>query len=226
MCDFMQWIHDYQCFLFDLDGLLVNTEEIHYIAYKKVCASRGFDLDWDFSRYCQAAHYHAEGLRDQIYAKFPELKKREPSWDTFYADKKQVMMDLLKQGAVHLMAGVEKLLKELEKAEITRCVVTHSPDEQVRVIREKNPILNTIPVWFTREHYTHPKPHPECYLQAIDKLVKDSDHIIGFEDTPRGLKALMQTPAQPVLISQVPYPEIPEFKQQGVLHFTSLEIFS
>ena len=32
----MRWISEYQLFLFDLDGLLVNTEELHYQAYKNM----------------------------------------------------------------------------------------------------------------------------------------------------------------------------------------------
>jgi len=218
----MKWIHHYQLFLFDLDGLLVNTEELHYLAYKRMCSDRGFDLKWDFARYCRAAHYDAEGLKEQIYAEFPDLLSQEPSWDVLYAEKKKALVNLLHEGAVHMMPGAEELLKALQEASIRRCVVTHSPLEQVAIIREKNPVLDTIPVWITREHYTHPKPHPECYLFAIEKLRKEGNHVIGFEDTPRGMKSLLQTPAKPVLVSQVPYPEIPEFIEQGVRHFPDL----
>jgi beta-phosphoglucomutase len=217
----MKWIYDYQLFLFDLDGLLVNTEEIHYLAYQRMCASHGFKLDWDFNRYCQAAHYHQEGLRDQIYTEFPALKAKEPSWNILYEQKKQAMVDLYSEGAIHMMPGAQKLLEMLNKSKIKRCVVTHSSDDLVKAIRKQNPILDTIPVWFTRENYTHPKPHPECYLNAIEKLAAKNDQVIGFEDTPRGLKALMGTRAQPVLISQIPYPEIPSFLQVGVWHYPS-----
>lgn len=215
----MQWIHEFQLFLFDFDGLLVNTEEIHYMAYKRMCAQRGVDLTWDFDYYCRVAHYSAEGLREQLYAQYPQLKAIESSWDVLYAEKKRAVIELLNEGAIHPMPGVEKLLTALEKASIPRCVVTHSADELVSIARRKNPILNSIPVWLTREHYSHPKPHPECYLKAIEKLAKPHDRIIGFEDTPRGLKALMQTRAKAVLICQAHYPEIPSFVQSGVLHF-------
>ena len=33
----MDWIKKYQLFLFDFDGLLVNTEEMHFLAYKQMC---------------------------------------------------------------------------------------------------------------------------------------------------------------------------------------------
>jgi beta-phosphoglucomutase len=217
----MEWIHSYQLFMFDFDGLLVNTEEIHYLAYKQMCAKYGFNLSWDFPRYCQSAHYDADRLKNDIYCEFPKLQQIEPNWDVLYAEKKRNMITLLKSGAVHLMPGVKELLLALQQANLPRCVVTHSPDDQVNIIRKQNPTLDTVPTWLTRESYTHPKPHPECYLNAIELLGKSAKRIIGFEDTPRGLRALMQTRAEPVLISQVPYPEISEFRQQGARYFPS-----
>jgi beta-phosphoglucomutase len=217
----MKWIHTYQLFMFDFDGLLVNTEELHFLAYKQMCAKYGFTLTWSFSRYCQSAHYDAERLKKDIYYEFPELEKLEPNWDVLYREKKRNMVGLLKSGAIHLMPGVKELLLALQQANLPRCVVTHSPDELVNIIRKQNPTLDTIPTWLTRESYTHPKPHPECYLNAIEQLGKSAERIVGFEDTPRGLRALMQTRALPVLISQVPYPEIPELMRQGVHHFSS-----
>src|ERR1700722_3484515 len=103
----MQWIHQYQLFLFDFDGLLVNTEEIHYLAYKKMFSDRGIHLNWSFSRYCQAAHYQAEGLRDQVYAEFPQLHVMEPDWKVLYAEKKRAVLALINEGAVQLMPGVD-----------------------------------------------------------------------------------------------------------------------
>ena len=162
----MDWIHRYQLFLFDFDGLLVNTEEIHYMAYKRMCKGRGFELPWDFPKYCHIAHYTAEGIRDNMYTDIPGLYAHEPNWKVLYEEKKKAILDLLNEGAVHTMPGVDDLLRALEKASIPRCVVTHSPAEIIEIVRKKNPILNTIPHWITREHYTHPKPNPECYLKA------------------------------------------------------------
>jgi len=47
--------------------------------------------------------------------------------------------------------------------------------------------------------------------------------IIGFEDTPRGLTALLGTKATPILICTANYPEIPAFIDRGVKHFSSFE---
>src|ERR1700758_3390135 len=101
----MEWIHNYQLFLFDFDGLLVNTEEIHFKAYQRMCASFGFKLDWSFDTYCQAAHYDSTLLRDRIHASLPGLERPEPSWDVLYNAKKKSVLDLVSEGAVHMMPG-------------------------------------------------------------------------------------------------------------------------
>lgn len=219
----MRWIHNYQLFLFDFDGLLVNTEEAHFRAYKKMCEDRGYYLDWDFDRYIQTAHYTSAGLEEQIYSQFPKLKAEEPNWSVLYNEKKQALISLFKTGQISLMPGVESLLKALADADIKRVVVTHSDEDLVKIIREQNASLHSIPHWITRRDYSHPKPHPECYQKAVELFAAPDDKVIGFEDTPRGLRALMQTRAVPVLVSAIPYPEINEFVDKGVSFFRSLE---
>lgn len=218
----MQWVSDYQLFLFDFDGLLVNTEEIHYRAYLDMCKGRGFDLPWNFERYCFMAHYDSEKLKNSIYRDLPELYEMEPDWSVLYQEKKQAILRLLNSGAIHMMPGAEELINSIAEKGIPICVVTNSPDDQIALIKKTNSVLKKIPYWFTRETYTHPKPNPECYLNAIARVMPDAKKIIGFEDTPRGMNALLATPAIPVLVSKVDYPEILEFKTKGVRFYHSL----
>jgi beta-phosphoglucomutase len=197
----MEWIHHYQLFLFDFDGILVNTEELHYKAYLKMCSARGFPLKWDKRTYMQHAMYTAAGVQEGIYRELPDLQRDEPCWDLLYQEKKRVYFQLLQEEGTLLMPGVEELLIALEKAKIKRCVVTHSPLEQIALIRSQHPILNSIPNWITREHYSQPKPSPECYQKAIANFKIEGERVIGFEDSPRGLKALLGTEAEGILLS-------------------------
>jgi beta-phosphoglucomutase len=197
----MHWIHHYHLFLFDFDGIVVNTEELHYRSYVTVCANRGFFLDWDLSTYLRHAMYTSTGVKEAIYAQFPQLQRLEPKWDVLYEEKKIIYQKLLQREGTSLMPGVADLLSELQAEKITRCVVTHSPYEQILTIREQHPILNSIPEWITREQYYQPKPAPECYQKAIAKLKKPNERVVGFEDSPRGLQALLQTEAEAFFLS-------------------------
>lgn len=181
--------------------------------------AHNFSLPWDFERYCMTAHYHSDKIEEEFLEMFPDLYSEGNTWQELYAEKKQAVMDLMLAGEVNLMPGVYELLEALHQANIKSCLVTHSPDDLVSIARRRHPILDTIAYRVTRHDYTNPKPHPEPYLKAIDTYAAPDDNIIGFEDTPRGLRALMGTRARPVLISEVNYPEIPDFVRQGVLHF-------
>jgi len=214
----MNWVNNFDFFLFDFDGLLVNTEHLHYQAYINMMAGRGYKLDWSFSRYCEAAHLNSTAIREGIYAEYPDL---DPDWQTLYNEKKKCYFELIGAGKVEMMPGAEKLLRELEKKKIRRCVATNSFLEQIKLIRSQLKVLETIPHWITREDYEKPKPSPDSYSRAIELYGKPGDRIIGFEDTIRGLQALRATPALPVLICDSHHPLL-EMLSEGVLHYESL----
>jgi beta-phosphoglucomutase len=219
----MNWVEQFDLFLFDFDGLLVDTESLHHQAYIKALAGRGYHLDWSFSEFCSFAHLHATALQEALYAKWPHL---DPDWDSFYAEKKKAYLDLLLHGHVQLMPGVAALLSALASKNIRRCVVTHSPQAQIDQIRSRLPPLQTIPHWITRHHYQHPKPHSECYLKAIELYSHPNDRIVGFEDSIRGWQALKQTSAESWLICSSHHPLLPQALAQGARHAESFESFS
>jgi len=215
----MKWIQDFQLFLFDFDGLLVNTERLHFQAYIDMMASRGYKLSWSFLRYCEVAHLDATALREALYSEFPDLSL---DWPSLYAEKKKIYYELVSEGKVELMPGVESLLMELEKASIRRCVATNSFLDQIELIRSKIPLLQTIPYWITRENYEKQKPYPDAYLKAIELYEKPEDRIIGFEDSIRGLQALQGTKALPILICDAKHPLLGH-APEGVVRFDSLD---
>lgn len=220
----MDWVKEFQLFLLDFDGLLVNTEKLHYEAYRRMCKAREFNLDWSFTEFCEAAHYDSKMLRVKLYEALPELHKQEPDWSTLYTEKKKHYLTLLKEAEIELMPGAKELLYELKKHNLKRVVVTHSPLEQVQFIRLQNKDLQTIEHWITREDYEQSKPHPEPYLTAIDRFADQKDRIIGFEDSPRGISALMGTSAHPVLVNQMVVPKLePLVKEKKIFYAPSLK---
>jgi HAD superfamily hydrolase (TIGR01509 family) len=218
----MDWEREYQLILFDFDGLLVNTEQLHHQAYINLCRNRGYALEWSFENFCKVAHYNSEGIRREIYRILPELHKQVPDWDILYAEKKQAYLDLVAKGAVQLMPGAHELLVRLQRVGANTCVVTHSAAELVNQIRQQHPILGSIKHWMTREDYSKPKPAPDCYHEAIKRYAAPQDAVLGFEDTPRGIRALIETSAKAVMVASIDYPEIPEFIKHGVTRVRSL----
>ena len=217
----LDWIHNYDLFLFDFDGLLVNTEQLHCDAYRVMCEERGYNLGWDFQKFLAIAHFSSTGLKESIYKELPELYADEPSWEVLYAEKKKAYERLLDEGSVTLLPGVRELLQALEKANIKRAVVTNSTRTQVESIKNNLPLLKTIPHWITREDYKNPKPSPEGYQKALALLAKPNDRVIGFEDSLRGLQSLLQAGIHAVLICPPDHPQLELEAIPDVPYFSS-----
>lgn len=222
--NFSNWICEYDLFFFDFDGLLVNTESLHYQAYQKMCSNRGFLLSWDFATYCNKAHMGSDFLQKAIYEMFPALYQKEPEWSVLYKEKQKAVLEILSKKEVLLMPGVEKVLRFLKSNSIRCCVVTHSPKELTEIVKEQNPILQTIPYWVTREQYVLSKPHPDPYLTALKLYAKSEDRVLGFEDTIRGWKSLEAASITGIIVSPLLTLEMQKYLQERkVSCFSSFE---
>jgi beta-phosphoglucomutase len=199
----MKRLSDYQLFLFDLDGLLVDTEEMHYRAYIAASLQHGCVLDLDFPTYFRLAQKDAEAIKHRISELFTQQNLQMPPWDSLYADKKRAYIEILKQQPATLLPGAKELLEALQERGIKHCVVTHSGRELTELIRKQHDVLIRIPYWICREDYDKPKPSPDGYEKAIHTLANEHDAIIGFEDSTRGMRALMATRATAVLVNSI-----------------------
>jgi HAD superfamily hydrolase (TIGR01509 family) len=222
----MNWIRDYQLFLFDFDGLLVDTEQLHFASYREMCFRHRCEMNWDFQRFCREAHSKAMGIWDALAREFPRIFEDEPCKEVLYEEKKSIYVELLKRARLELMEGAESLLTALADRGIKRAVVTNSPREHIEMIKKSLPLLQSIPVWITREDYSQPKPSPEGYLKAIERLAEAGDKMIGFEDTLKGLKALLAAGVESVLVCPTQSEHVQEGISLGAKHFASLSLIS
>ena len=206
---FKKFLSSYDIILFDFDGLLVDTEPLHFLAYKEMCSKNEIYLNWDFIRFCKEAHSSAFGIWKAFHREFPSLLKKK-SKEMLYQEKKEIYQNLLKTTILKLMPGVHALLQALATSNTLSAVVTNSTLSQVESIRKTLSILNVIPLWITREDYQLAKPAPDGYLQAIEQLGK-KERIIGFEDTIKGIHALQAAKVEAVLVTPTCPEEIKGF---------------
>ncbi len=192
--------------LFDFDGLLVDTENIHYTAFQQMLALHGFTLSWSFNEYCQAGHIGSGGIRQKALEDFPELGKL--SWTQLYEEKYQIYQSLLSDKRVDLMPGAEEILTHLRKKRIRHGIVTNATRKQIEQIQKNLLLLKDIPFWITREDVERPKPDPEGYLLAKRLHSLDSDTILGFEDTCKGAEALCGADIPGILICRDDHPQL------------------
>lgn len=215
----MYLLLDYSAIFFDFDGLLVNTEHLHYEAYRQMMLQNDSSFPWNLQAFANVAHKNAIGLRQMITHHDQQLVNRK-GWDTLYMEKNQCYQDLLKQGSLELMPGANQILNFVRKANISHCVVTNSTKKQVQLIQDYLPTLKQIPLFVTREDYNKPKPAPDGYLRAIS-LLKPQGKMIGFEDTLRGIHSLQSARIDPVLICSENHPQLEAATENAYLYFSS-----
>ncbi len=196
----MRTFEEIDLFLFDLDGLLVDTEILHWKAYQKMCQVFGYTLDWDFRTYLQVAGGSADGIARRIQREMPQLFFGR-KWDELYAIKKEKFLELLASSPIPLMQGVEQCLSRLATLQKPMVVVTHSSTKIVKTVQASHPVFSLITQWVAREMYEAPKPAPDGYRAACDILKVAPGRAIGFEDTVRGIDSLLAAGVQPILVN-------------------------
>ena len=204
--------------LLDFDGLLVDTESLHHLAYQEALESLGCPLDINFNTYIGLAHHASgTGLKDYIYNLYPSLSGK---WEAIRKDKISVYSCLSKSGA-RLMPCAEEFIALLNKEKIPCAVVTNSLKKDVERIIAHHPILQTIPHYITRETYEKPKPAPDGYLIALELFPHIKPHdALGLEDTLKGIDAIKKAGVRPLLVCHQSHPQLAHAK--GVNYVNSL----
>jgi beta-phosphoglucomutase len=217
----MNWILEYSPIFFDFDGLLVDTEPFHYKAYRTLLKNHGISCPWDFPTYITLAHKSSVGLRNATTELAPQLLKSH-LWEELYEEKKAIYDKLIEKSPLELMPGAEKMLEIVQSANIPHAVVTNSTFKQISLIQEHLPLLKKIPHWITREDYQSPKPAPDAYLKAIEVL-GTSDHMLGFEDSLKGIHALEEASITPVLICPSDHPQVEKIPKGSLRIYSSFK---
>lgn len=186
--------------MLDLDGLLIDTEKFHYHAYRQMCAAEGETLPWNFSLYLQYAQSAKGGLEKALCSALPKLTK-DKSWVDLYEVKQKYLDHILKSHQIECMPGAAQLLQWLARKKIAFCAVTNTRRHHVELLRQRCACLQLIPKWWAREDYDSAKPSPAGYLAAIESFGISAHQAYGFEDSPKGLRALLAAGASGALIN-------------------------
>ncbi len=205
---------------FDFDGLLVNTEHLHFQAYQHLVTTHHLSFPWTFSEFAGIAHQKANGVREAMTRQFPSLID-QIGWEALYAEKQRYYAQLLSSKELDFMPGAAAVLTLVQQLNIPHAVVTNSPLDQIAAIRSRLRLLQTIPLWVTRENYPLPKPAPDGYLKAIDLLGGARQTMVGFEDSLRGIHSLQNAGITPILICANDHPQLQTIKPGSLTYFPS-----
>ena len=176
--------------LWDNDGVLSDTERLFFEANRRVLAGHGVALSHaDYVAWYLEDHrgaWHVLRARGHDEGQVGEARRAR---DACYA---QLLAEAGDAGHALSFPGVEAMLARLAPR-VEMSIVTASFGEHVALAHRHGRVLDYIRSVFAREDGLRaglrPKPHPDAYLNALDRLGLRAGDCVAVEDSPRGLAA-------------------------------------
>ncbi len=200
-----------RAFVFDLDGTLVETEQLKARSYAKVVGDltgAGFPDHRAIELYERIVGSTDEMVCRQMISEFDIAESLESFDGELWKHLHEIRMGEYRvtDGAPkHLVANAYQhnidLLKEQKRTGRTVSVATSSfSDEANRVLKALglDALLDDI---VGRESVTNPKPDPEIYILAMERLGVEPDEVVIIEDSPIGTKAAIASGASWICVS-------------------------
>lgn len=167
--------------LFDHDGTLVDTEPVWAAA--KVALAAEFGGTWTEQDTLDCLGLSMKFTLDRLRERGVNLPDEEIN-DLLVAK----VHETLAQQPVEFLPGVERFLLEVRDAQIPAAVVTNATTSVARRTANAAP-EGTFSVVIGNDETTHPKPDPQPYLLAAERLGVDPTQCVALEDSPSGVRS-------------------------------------
>lgn len=169
--------------LFDMDGVIVDSNPYHKLAFQAFLAQYHIALT-------------DEELRTKVYGRtnkeimsylFKEEATQEQS--ARWADEKEALFRKMYQQDIQPTKGLIPFLQLLKANKMAIAVGTSAPVDNLDFVLDSLNIRQYFDVLLHAKDVTHGKPQPEVYLKAAAKLQVGPDHCIVIEDSLPGIQA-------------------------------------
>ena len=174
-----------KAFIFDLDGVIVDTAKYHYLAWKKIANELGIDF----------THEHNELLKGvsrvrslDIILELGNIVATQENKDKWLVQKNEDYLSyLVNMDESEILPGVLPVLKFLK--ENKQGIALGSASKNAKPILEKTGIMDYFDVVVDGNDVSNAKPDPEVFLQAAKLLNATNENSIVFEDSVAGIQA-------------------------------------
>lgn len=167
--------------IFDMDGVLVNSEPLHYEVDRQLLEGLGYQLDYDY--YKQFIGSTNTYLWSCIRSHFG----LEPSVETLKVMADEKKRQLVDENGFPPIHGVEPMIRRLFEAGYVLAVASSSPVSYIEEVTAYFQIRQYFQVLVSADALGKPKPAPDIYLKAADMLHAKPAECLAVEDSFNGI---------------------------------------
>lgn len=176
-------IDDYDLFIFDFDGTILDTESNHYLSYMKTFKDLGKNIEIDKQNFFGLVH----NIDKTNFFNFLKEVGLD-NYNELYKYKSKIFLEIMDKARVSYIGNIEKFIDKIKNKNKEMIIVTNSSKQTMDNLKTKYSLLNLFDKIYTKDNFTKKKPDPECYLKIQD--IYKNKRMIGFEDSYQGFHAL------------------------------------
>ncbi|WP_440897628.1 beta-phosphoglucomutase [Amphibacillus sp. Q70] len=174
-------------FIFDLDGVITDTAEYHYLAWKSLAQDIGISIDREFNEQLKGVSRMASLERILSLSNATSFSQKEK--ETLCERKNDHYRQLIQQiTPKDILPGIESFLKEIKKEGIP--IALGSASRNAFEIIERLELNNYFDYIVNASEVKNGKPHPETFTKAADYFDIPYKYCVGVEDAEAGIEAL------------------------------------
>jgi beta-phosphoglucomutase len=172
-------------FIFDLDGVIVDTAKYHFLAWKKIANGLGIDFTLEHNELLKGVS-RVRSL--DIILELGKVKASQEDKDKWLVQKNEDYLSyLVGMNETEILPGVMQVLKFLKAN--NQSIALGSASKNAKPILEKTGTLAFFDVVVDGNDVANAKPDPEVFLQAARLLNVAYEDAIVFEDSVAGVQA-------------------------------------
>jgi beta-phosphoglucomutase len=169
--------------IFDMDGTLIDNTPYHFKSWQALYKKYG---KGELSKQTYYTQISGVPIMETLKGLFPErdeggLKELLKEKEEFYRKEYAPFLAPIN--------GLENFLTELKNASVKMAMATSATVDDIDFILNKIPIRDDFDVIVNSTIVSKPKPNPQIFLKAAEKLNRDPAKCIVFEDSLAGIKA-------------------------------------
>lgn len=202
--------------LFDMDGVIIDSNPFHKIALKEFCKQRGHDLTEELLREKIYGRTNKEWIPN-VFGPLPEDVRSR------YAEEKEAMFRDIYKADVKPVPGLIPFLEDLHRHNVLKTISTSAPRSNVDFTLAHIPIARYFEAILDEAFVTHGKPDPEIYLKSAAALGVAPQHCVVIEDSLSGVLAGKAAGCKVVGITTTHTPEELANTDLVIADFTALK---